>query len=80
MPAWQVQDSCKPRCKRRNSAIRASDTARTHRAAVSRLQHAETLVVVSENGAGEGIRTLDPNLGKIFRPLFPNFPKYDYLR
>ena len=34
----------------------------------------------SNIGAGEGIRTLDPNLGKIFRPLFPNFPKYDYLR
>jgi 3-methylcrotonyl-CoA carboxylase alpha subunit len=31
-------------------------------------------------GAGEGIRTLDPNLGKIFQPLFPNSPKYDYLR
>jgi hypothetical protein len=38
------------------------------------------IVITRETGAGEGIRTLDPNLGKIFRPLFPNFPKYDYLR
>jgi len=32
-----------------------------------------------ENGAGEGIRTLDPNLGKvsvIVFLLFPKFPTY----
>ena len=37
-------------------------------------------VSVSETGAGEGIRTLGPNLGKIFQPLFQNSPDYDYLR
>ena len=41
---------------------------------------AKSLIFWEKTGAGEGIRTLDPNLGKIFRPLFPNFPKYDYLR
>jgi hypothetical protein len=35
-----------------------------------------TLISLRKSGAGEGIRTLDPNLGKIALELFGSIPEY----
>ena len=35
-----------------------------------------TLISLKKSGAGEGIRTLDPNLGKIALELFGGIPEY----